>query len=61
MATCDFRGFTTLQCPTAKNRDEPYLYVPWASKIGNKPFRGVNTGGVFVLEYDKLLVDYNIL
>jgi len=52
MATCDFRGFTTLRCPTVPDRD-PYqaaLATPWAQKIGNKPFRGVNLGGLFVLE-----------
>jgi glucan 1,3-beta-glucosidase len=52
MGTCDFRGFTTLNCPSVPNRN-PYqsaLNTPWAKQIGNKPFRGVNLGGLFVLE-----------
>jgi len=50
-STCDFLGFTILKCPTKKNRTEaPYLYTPWAKKLNNKPFRGVNCGGLFVLE-----------
>jgi hypothetical protein len=51
MATCDFLGFTTLECPTIPDRQDPYLATPWAKSIGNKPLRGVNTGGIFVLEY----------
>jgi hypothetical protein len=51
MSTCDFLGFTTLDCPTIPERKDPYLHTPWAQAIGNKALRGVNTGGIFVLEY----------
>jgi len=50
-STCDFLGFTILKCPKLPNRTlNPYLYTPWAEKLKMKPFRGVNMGGVFVLE-----------
>jgi len=40
-----------LGCPTMPERDkDPWKYTPWVKRIGNKPFRGVNTGGLFVLE-----------
>jgi len=47
--TCDFDTFTILQCKGPLNREEPWRYTPWAKKIGG-PFRGVNAGGIFVLE-----------
>jgi len=50
-STCDFLGFTVLQCPTKPQRSlNPSQYTPWAKQLNNKPFRGVNLGGVFVLE-----------
>jgi len=49
--TCDFRGFTLLECPTKPDRTKsPFLFTPWAKQLNNKPFRGVNLGGIFVLE-----------
>jgi glucan 1,3-beta-glucosidase len=46
--TCDFVTMTLLDCgPT---RYQPWRMTPWVNRIGNKPFRGVNAGGVFVLE-----------
>jgi glucan 1,3-beta-glucosidase len=47
-STCDFAGFTRLWC--GAERDTPYMNTPWYTRLGNMPFRGVNTGGVFVLE-----------
>jgi len=47
-ATCDFLGFTKLFC--GPERESPWMNTPWVQRIGNQPFRGVNTGGVFVLE-----------
>jgi glucan 1,3-beta-glucosidase len=47
-STCDFATFTKYYCGEA--RDKPWLNTPWASRLNNQPFRGVNTGGIFVLE-----------
>jgi len=46
--TCDFAGFTITDC--GPERRDPYKTAPWADRLKGKPFRGVNTGGVFVLE-----------
>jgi len=47
-STCDFMGFTKLFC--GEEHEEPWKKTPWVQRIGNKPFRGVNIGGLFVLE-----------
>jgi len=47
--TCDFSTFTIGYC--GEDREQPFAKAPWASRIGGKPFRGVNMGGLFVLEY----------
>jgi len=47
-STCDFVGFTKLYC--GPERETPWQNTPWVQRIGNMPFRGANTGGVFVLE-----------
>jgi glucan 1,3-beta-glucosidase len=47
-STCDFLGFTKLFC--GEDREEPWKKTPWVQRIGNQPFRGVNVGGLFVLE-----------
>jgi glucan 1,3-beta-glucosidase len=47
-STCDFVGFTKLFC--GEEREDPWKKTPWVARIGNMPFRGVNIGGVFVLE-----------
>jgi glucan 1,3-beta-glucosidase len=47
-STCDFVGFTKLYC--GEEREQPWKNTPWYSRIGNMPFRGVNCGGLFVLE-----------
>jgi len=46
--TCDFLGFSYNYCGAA--REAPWRTAPWVKQIGNQPLRGVNTGGVFVLE-----------
>jgi glucan 1,3-beta-glucosidase len=46
--TCDFYGFSKLYC--GDDYEYPWKKAPWAQKIGNKPLRGVNIGGLFVLE-----------
>jgi len=46
--TCDFANFALTKCGAA--REAPHKTAPWADKLNGKPFRGVNTGGVFVLE-----------
>jgi hypothetical protein len=46
--TCDFAGFTTYDCGV--DRRAPYKKAPWAERLLGQPFRGVNAGGVFVLE-----------
>jgi len=46
--TCDFMTFTVTDC--GEERREPHKTVAWAERFGGKPIRGVNTGGVFVLE-----------
>jgi len=47
-STCDFLGFTKLYC--GEERERPWQNTPWYQRLGNMPFRGVNTGGIFVLE-----------
>eukprot|EP01123_Difflugia_compressa_P007679 TRINITY_DN20_c0_g1_i6.p1 TRINITY_DN20_c0_g1~~TRINITY_DN20_c0_g1_i6.p1 ORF type:complete len:645 (+),score=143.98 TRINITY_DN20_c0_g1_i6:1355-3289(+) len=47
-STCDFVTMTKLYC--GEDRELPWQKTPWVQRIGNQPFRGVNTGGVFVLE-----------
>jgi glucan 1,3-beta-glucosidase len=47
-STCDFQGFTKLFCGV--DHEEPWKKTPWVQRIGNQPFRGVNIGGLFVLE-----------
>jgi len=46
--TCDFLGFTYLFC--GQDMEMPWKTAPWVQKIGNQPLRGVNLGGIFVLE-----------
>jgi len=47
-STCDFVTMTKLYC--GAEREETWKRTPWVQRIGNRPFRGVNTGGLFVLE-----------
>jgi len=47
-STCDFHGFTRMFC--GADREEPWRTAPWVQKLNNKPLRGVNAGGIFVLE-----------
>lgn len=46
--TCDFQSLGRLHC--GEEREKPWQRAPWAAKVGNKPLRGVNMGGLFVLE-----------
>jgi len=46
--TCDFYGFSRLFCGDAY--ENPWKKAPWYEKVGTKPLRGVNLGGLFVLE-----------
>eukprot|EP01129_Flabellula_baltica_P001002 TRINITY_DN10927_c0_g1_i1.p1 TRINITY_DN10927_c0_g1~~TRINITY_DN10927_c0_g1_i1.p1 ORF type:complete len:589 (-),score=108.55 TRINITY_DN10927_c0_g1_i1:36-1802(-) len=45
---CDFKSFSMLQC--GEDRFEPWRTAPWVEMLGNKPIRGVNMGGLFLLE-----------
>jgi len=47
-STCDFLGFSKLYCGEAY--EDPWKKAPWFEKVGKKPLRGVNAGGLFVLE-----------
>eukprot|EP01124_Arcella_intermedia_P008937 TRINITY_DN15744_c0_g1_i1.p1 TRINITY_DN15744_c0_g1~~TRINITY_DN15744_c0_g1_i1.p1 ORF type:complete len:581 (-),score=86.44 TRINITY_DN15744_c0_g1_i1:36-1778(-) len=47
-STCDFYGFTKLYC--GEQREDPYKKAPWAATLNYQPLRGVNIGGLFVLE-----------
>jgi len=47
-STCDFFGFSKLYC--GEDYEDPWKKAPWVKKIGDKPLRGVNAGGIFVLE-----------
>jgi len=46
--TCDFEGFSRLRC--GEEKEDPWKKAPWYEKLGKKPIRGVNMGGLFVLE-----------
>jgi|EP01049_Picozoa_sp_SAG25_P008265 hypothetical protein len=61
--TCDFHGLARLQCNASAepgvaptNRDYPWKTAPWVNLLHTKgtpqkaPLRGVNIGGLFVLE-----------
>eukprot|EP01065_Artemidia_motanka_P002162 TRINITY_DN1100_c0_g1_i1.p1 TRINITY_DN1100_c0_g1~~TRINITY_DN1100_c0_g1_i1.p1 ORF type:complete len:630 (+),score=232.02 TRINITY_DN1100_c0_g1_i1:67-1956(+) len=48
-ADCTFDAYGTMSCPTVYSR-EPWRDAPWVSYLGNEPIRGVNVGGLFVLE-----------
>ena len=43
---CDMEAMTSLTC----NKENPSLTAPWASKLNHDPIRGVNLGGLFILE-----------
>jgi aryl-phospho-beta-D-glucosidase BglC (GH1 family) len=43
---CDMEAMTSLTC----NKEDPFLTAPWANKLNNNPIRGVNLGGLFILE-----------
>eukprot|EP01130_Rhizamoeba_saxonica_P000267 TRINITY_DN10243_c0_g1_i1.p1 TRINITY_DN10243_c0_g1~~TRINITY_DN10243_c0_g1_i1.p1 ORF type:complete len:602 (-),score=179.68 TRINITY_DN10243_c0_g1_i1:62-1813(-) len=45
---CDFAGLSVLYC--GEDKQEPWKSAPWAEKVGNMPLRGVNAGGLFLLE-----------
>lgn len=48
-ADCTFDAYGSMSCPTVITR-EPWRDAPWVSALGNEPIRGVNIGGLFVLE-----------
>eukprot|EP01041_Mallomonas_annulata_P000167 gene167-286_t len=43
---CHARSLTTVRC----GGEHPWKKAPWAAKLNNQPIRGVNIGGLFVLE-----------
>lgn len=47
-ASCSFEGVASLYC--GEDRTRPWRFAPWTKLLGNKPIRGVNVGGLFVLE-----------
>uniref|UniRef100_A0A7S2XF99 glucan 1,3-beta-glucosidase n=1 Tax=Lotharella oceanica TaxID=641309 RepID=A0A7S2XF99_9EUKA len=47
-SSCAFQNLAHLWC--GEKRFMPWRRTPWASRLGHKPLRGVNLGGLFVLE-----------
>eukprot|EP00823_Brevimastigomonas_motovehiculus_P004881 TRINITY_DN3344_c0_g1_i1.p1 TRINITY_DN3344_c0_g1~~TRINITY_DN3344_c0_g1_i1.p1 ORF type:complete len:664 (-),score=132.58 TRINITY_DN3344_c0_g1_i1:120-2111(-) len=47
-SSCSFAGLGYLYC--GEDREQPWKVVPWAQRLHNRPIRGVNIGGLFVLE-----------
>lgn len=43
---CDMEAMTALVC----GKENPALTAPWSGKLKNQPIRGVNLGGLFILE-----------
>eukprot|EP01059_Diplonema_ambulator_P031155 TRINITY_DN5655_c0_g1_i1.p1 TRINITY_DN5655_c0_g1~~TRINITY_DN5655_c0_g1_i1.p1 ORF type:complete len:635 (+),score=234.61 TRINITY_DN5655_c0_g1_i1:651-2555(+) len=48
-ADCSMDAYGSMSCPT-HIKEEPWKNAPWVSYINNQPIRGVNIGGLFVLE-----------
>ena len=48
-ADCTFDAYGAMSCPTVR-KEEPWKSAPWVQYIDNQPIRGVNIGGLFVLE-----------
>ena len=48
-ADCSFDAYGSMSCPKTV-KEEPWRSAPWVKHIGNEPIRGVNIGGLFVLE-----------
>eukprot|EP00662_Eupelagonemidae_sp_cell21_P026698 gene26698-17521_t len=48
-ADCTFDAYGSMSCPSV-HKEEPWKSAPWVDHIGNEPIRGVNIGGLFILE-----------
>eukprot|EP01062_Namystynia_karyoxenos_P017443 TRINITY_DN1641_c0_g1_i2.p1 TRINITY_DN1641_c0_g1~~TRINITY_DN1641_c0_g1_i2.p1 ORF type:complete len:672 (+),score=306.56 TRINITY_DN1641_c0_g1_i2:124-2016(+) len=48
-ADCTFDAYGAMSCPTVYAK-EPWRTAPWVKELNNQPIRGVNIGGLFVLE-----------
>eukprot|EP01060_Flectonema_neradi_P039067 TRINITY_DN845_c0_g1_i1.p1 TRINITY_DN845_c0_g1~~TRINITY_DN845_c0_g1_i1.p1 ORF type:complete len:633 (+),score=129.61 TRINITY_DN845_c0_g1_i1:56-1954(+) len=48
-ADCTFDAYGSMSCPSVYTK-EPWRTAPWVKYINNEPIRGVNIGGLFVLE-----------
>jgi hypothetical protein len=46
IGACDFETLSMFLC----GREDPWRSVPWVNKLQNQPIRGVNIGGLFMLE-----------
>mmetsp|Transcript_27257 Transcript_27257/g.43854 ORF Transcript_27257/g.43854 Transcript_27257/m.43854 type:complete len:639 (+) Transcript_27257:213-2129(+) len=47
-SSCSFNGMAHLWC--GASRVDPWKKTPWVGLLGDNPIRGVNVGGLFVLE-----------
>eukprot|EP01063_Lacrimia_lanifica_P032305 TRINITY_DN54_c1_g2_i1.p1 TRINITY_DN54_c1_g2~~TRINITY_DN54_c1_g2_i1.p1 ORF type:complete len:637 (+),score=265.34 TRINITY_DN54_c1_g2_i1:93-2003(+) len=48
-ADCTFDAYGAMSCPEI-HKDDAWKTAPWVKYINNEPIRGVNIGGLFVLE-----------
>eukprot|EP01061_Rhynchopus_euleeides_P017503 TRINITY_DN290_c1_g1_i1.p2 TRINITY_DN290_c1_g1~~TRINITY_DN290_c1_g1_i1.p2 ORF type:complete len:657 (+),score=287.77 TRINITY_DN290_c1_g1_i1:65-1972(+) len=48
-ADCTFDAYGSMSCPNVR-KEEPWKTAPWVDYLGHEPIRGVNIGGLFVLE-----------